>query len=697
MEPGIGRVVSAHGDYYHLVCNEQPTGEILARKKSAFMRMKTVAPVNMKRKKISEERAELPPQPLTGDFVRFRYNAQGESMITKVLPLVLAISSLTGDGLDQLAPYLQPGQTVAFIGSTGVASRPCSIRSWARSGRGFRWCLTFRKRLRLSGGSRIDRRLFGTDGFLRFYAIMCGMERFFNIAGPCNPAKHYTLPALARLPDVASLIRKEQYFVVHAQRQCGKTTAFLALAKEINAGSERVAMYCSLEVVNAFPRAEVGIPMICDLIINAAAILPALAGKAELLASLRAMAKDNAASSGVRQILSSLAAALGKPLVVFFDEADCLSDETLLTFLRQLRDGAISLEKGVNFPASIALIGMRDIRDYKARIRPDSESLGSASPFNVLTKAMSLRTFTDEEVAALYAQHTAETGQVFETEAVAAACRYSGGQPYLVNALARWCVEEIHGERYGETVTAADMHEAKEKIIRERGTHLDSLMERMKEPRVRRVVEPVMTGEDIEADDLNDDIRLVLDLGILRSEDGSLVPANPMYSEIIGRYLSFNTQERMKRVVPETPWVKDDGLDMQGLLLAFQDFWRENAGMNKAPFEYNEAYPHIVLQAFLQRVINGGGEIIREMALGKGALDLGVLFRGGKYAVEVKLKYLYEKNPEKAYDQVCRYMDHLGVGESWLVVFDPKLGDWDAKLRHEDVVRGGKTVHVFFC
>ena len=87
VEPGIGRVVSAHGDYYHLVCNEQPTGEILARKKkSAFLRMKTVAPDSMKGKKISEVRQELPPQPLTGDFVRFRYNAQGESMITEVLP-----------------------------------------------------------------------------------------------------------------------------------------------------------------------------------------------------------------------------------------------------------------------------------------------------------------------------------------------------------------------------------------------------------------------------------------------------------------------------------------------------------------------------------------------------------------------------------------------------------------------------------
>ena len=87
VEPGIGRIVSAHGDYYHLVCNEQPTGEILARKKkSAFVRMKSVAPDSMKGKKISEVRATEPLKPMTGDFVRFRYNAQGDSMILETLP-----------------------------------------------------------------------------------------------------------------------------------------------------------------------------------------------------------------------------------------------------------------------------------------------------------------------------------------------------------------------------------------------------------------------------------------------------------------------------------------------------------------------------------------------------------------------------------------------------------------------------------
>ena len=524
------------------------------------------------------------------------------------------------------------------------------------------------------------------------------MERYFNIGGPCSAAKHYMLPAMARLPQVVSLINKERYFVVHAQRQCGKTTAFLSLANEMNAANEFVAIYCSLEAVQEFPKAEDGVPKICALIRRAASVIPALGDLSEKEWPIDSLKPDDVVVSGVGVALSRMAAAIApKPLVIFFDEVDCLGGPTLITFLRQLRNGKIDAMKGVPFPTSIALVGMRDIRDYKAQIRPDSETIGSASPFIVITEAMTLRVFTAEEVGELYVQHTAATGQVFEPEAVRLAFEVSGGQPYLVNALARWCVEKIHGERYGETITAADMREAKEKIIRERGTHLDSLMERMKEPRVRRVVEPVMTGEMTDFDALQDDVKLVLDMGILVMDGKVLKPANPMYSEIIGRYLSWGTQQRMGMTVPETPWVKDDGLDMQGLLLAFQDFWRENAELDRAPFEYREAYPHIVLQAFLQRVVNGGGQIIREMALGKGALDLGVLFRDGKYAVDVKIKYNYDKNPEKAYAQVLRYVDHLGQDEGWLVVFDPKLGDWDAKLRHEDVVREGKTVHVFFC
>ena len=49
------------------------------------------------------------------------------------------------------------------------------------------------------------------------------MARWFNIGGPCNPANNYMLSSMDRLPEVKSLVRKAQYFVVHAPRQCGKT------------------------------------------------------------------------------------------------------------------------------------------------------------------------------------------------------------------------------------------------------------------------------------------------------------------------------------------------------------------------------------------------------------------------------------------------------------------------------------------
>ena len=143
------------------------------------------------------------------------------------------------------------------------------------------------------------------DGAVRCgFGIMSGMGRYFNIGGPCNPAKHYTLPAMARLPQVVSLIDKEQYFVVHAQRQCGKTTAFLALANEMNAKDEAVAIYCSLEAVQEFPEAERGVPKICALIRRAASVIPALGDLAEKEWPVDSLKPDDVVVSGVGVALS---------------------------------------------------------------------------------------------------------------------------------------------------------------------------------------------------------------------------------------------------------------------------------------------------------------------------------------------------------------------------------------------------------
>ncbi len=383
----------------------------------------------------------------------------------------------------------------------------------------------------------------------------------------------------------------------------------------------------------------------------------------------------------------------GKPVVVFFDEADVLAGRALISFLRQLRDGYVN-RRIVPFPHSIALVGMLDVRDYKAQIRPDGESLGQISPFNIISDDLLIRNFTEEEIRTLYAQHTETTGQVFAPGAVEAVWHWTRGQPWLVNALARESVEKIHGNRFDEPVTAEDIETAKETIIRRRDTHVDSLMERLREPRIRKLVEPVILGGD-RADDRNtEDYRFVLDLGLLREDERRrLVPANPMYAEIIGRYLTQDTQDDMHMTVPDIPWVLPDGLDMPKLMAAFQVFWRENSGSAKDVYGYKEATPHLVLMAFLQRVVNGGGRIIREMALGSGRLDLCVEFRGARYAVEVKTSRNF--SPEKSLPQMAQYLDSLGLPEGWMPVFDTDSSKpWEERLFLRDETFAGKTIHI---
>ena len=518
--------------------------------------------------------------------------------------------------------------------------------------------------------------------------------RKFNIAGPCFPDEHYMLPALERLPGIMRTVEQRGYFVLHAARQSGKTTAMKALVREINAAGRMNALYFTVETAQMFTDPKDGIPIIVESMRNAVLRHPLFKNLVRDPTSEIPALRLPPPGLDVKALLAQMAEYSEKPLVVLFDEVDSLSDDTLVTFLRQLRDGYITRDEAP-FPASIALVGMRDIRDYKARVRPDGQTLGSASPFNIITEDLTLGNFSEGDVACLYSQHTEATGQVFEPEAVALAWRLTRGQPWLVNALARECVEKIHDFRFGEPVTAEDVETAKETIIRARGTHVDSLMERLKEPRVRRVVEPVILGKERGTPTNDDDYRYALDLGLLReNEYHVLVPGNPMYAEIMLRYLSNDEQGRFYLKYDKPFWLKPDGsLDMPALMAEFQRFWRENSGADRDIYGFRESVPHLVLMAFLQRVVNGGGRIARKMATGSGRLDLCVEFGAFRYAVEVKTSKNFAG--EKSYGQLAKYLDTLGLAEGWMPVFDEDPArPWDEKIFTRDETCNGKTIHV---
>jgi hypothetical protein len=478
------------------------------------------------------------------------------------------------------------------------------------------------------------------------------MQKSFNIAGPCIAGKHYMLAATERIHnEITNLIKNEQYFVLHAARQCGKTTLLFEMTDKLNDEGKFYALYCSLENVQSFPNPEQGLPAILNCIKS----------------DLRYSNLPNKMSFGknidefdianqIRMALTDFCAELDKPLVIFFDEADCLSENTLISFLRQLRNGYINKSR-IPFPSSVALVGMRNIRDYKVQIRENQETLGTASPFNIITESLTIRNFTKKEVAMLYNQHKEATGQIFENDAVAIAFEQTQGQPWLVNAIAREIIEKQLKNDYTINVNVKMVEDAIKTIILRRDVHIDQLLNKLKEERVKKIIEPMILGESGNVERMSDDFEYVKDLGLIRVNNGVIEPANSVYGEVIVRTLNFDEQQILKTNERYSEYgmpkyYKNDKIDMNLLLQDFQKFWRRNSAIWVERFQYKEAAPHLILMAFLQRVINGG-DITREMALETGRLDLCVHYKGGNYPVELKILYDNERYPKdlhKHYD-----------------------------------------------
>jgi type II secretory pathway predicted ATPase ExeA len=519
--------------------------------------------------------------------------------------------------------------------------------------------------------------------------------RFFNTTGPCYPWDHYMLPPADRLIDAQlhRYIGDKLYWVLHAPRQTGKTTFLQSWAREINSGNEAVACYVSLEQCQKLPDRERAMPAICDTIMEQAV----LSGfqKPELTTGIPSTMVNNILVDWAKK-------AVPKPLVILFDEADALEGDAMISFLRQLRRGF--MDRGIGkFPVSIALVGMRDLKDYITAAK-DGVPPSPLSPFNIKEDSIRLGNFSQEEVQKLFSQRTEETGQKITDDALEYVWEQSQGQPWIVNSLfKRATIRVLQVDDYS-TATLEHLEKAREQMILARETHLDSLSVRMKEPAIRKMMETLFTGSvDPELSD-SDTFRVCTDLGLVRLEKGVPSIANPVYREVLARQATFGAQTMIPE--PEWQWEKPDGtLDMDALLREFQVFWRENSEIWEEKMSYTEAFPHLLLMAFLQRVLNGGGNIEREYAAGRGRMDLLVEYKAKRHVIEIKLIH-DKKSPEtiktKGLEQTKKYRDTKAPNASaYLVIFDRRDAakdlSWDERISWQEEVVPGGMVTVVGC
>ncbi|MCL2824061.1 MAG: ATP-binding protein [Polyangiaceae bacterium] len=530
------------------------------------------------------------------------------------------------------------------------------------------------------------------------------MEKFFNTAGPNKPTVNYTVDPFKRInwPELIQLINQERYFVLHAPRQTGKTTLLNAIVRHLNAEGIFEALYINVEDAqpqrNNIARASKIIAE--ELVFQAKLYLP----QSELAQSGSQILLEQSPELPVKRAISYWASHSNRSTVLMIDEIDSLVGDSLLSLLRQLRSGYNDRPKA--FPQSIVLCGVRDVRDYRINTSGGDVIVGG-SCFNVKAKSLRLGNFSESEVRDLYNQHTAETGQIFEEPIFSRVMELTGGQPWLVNSIASELTQETEAllDR-SRVITLDDLIEAKEKIIRRCDCHIDQLIAKLAEPRVRRVIAPFLRGEDWH-NASPEDRQYVVDLGlVIEPSDGPPRIANEIYNEVIPRTLTSTAQVGLStRVIRADHILPDGSLNFRLLLERFQQFILENYEIWKERVTYEEAAPQLLLQAWLQRVINGG-EIQREFGLGSGSVDIfarhryehnGVR-REQRFVVEVKVvrkKRSVEQTIQEGLVQVAKYIDSSNPQEAHLIVFHPRSPTCEDKVLVQERVQDGRKITVW--
>ena len=216
-----------------------------------------------------------------------------------------------------------------------------------------------------------------------------------------------------------------------------------------------------------------------------------------------------------------------------------------------------------------------------------------------------------------------------------------------MNALCeRACFRSERGRDRRRAITAEDILEAQEQLILERVLHLDQLADKLREERVRRVIEPLLSGAP-ERHYSGRVLEYVRDLGVV-ARDSPPRMASPICAEVVPRELTHVTQEDLQE---ETAW----SVDPQG------------------------------------------GRIEREYGLGRTHTDLLVKWpQGGaeqQYVVECKLvRGSLDPTVRKGLEQTAGYMDRCGTREGHLVVFDRSDRPWADRIFRRSETAGGRTV-----
>jgi type II secretory pathway predicted ATPase ExeA len=469
------------------------------------------------------------------------------------------------------------------------------------------------------------------------------MERYFNTSGPNISSQHYTLPRTELVKAGIKKVARERYFTIWAPRQTGKSTYFRLLAdalKELN--------YAVIHV-NVEGRIDKSEKELCEYLSKT--ISKQLSIDFQVL--------------NIGDILQTLSE-FPQKIVFIIDEIEQVNPEIFNQFLHIIR--AYYHHRTDHNLKSVILVGVANITG----IIQDN-----ASPFNIADN-FDIPYFTETEVAELYAQHEAESEQVFE-ESVKKQIHYiTAGQPGLVNGFGLQLTEKYPTKPifdYKDYLVVEDWY-----LNKAIDKNISNIVNKAKLH--RKLIERLLFEEkDYPFKIYDENLRFLHVQGLIKAnENGNTEFWVPLYKKCLQTFF-YPSMNGEAETIQENINFKDyfsveNGLNIDKIIRDYQAYAKrrgfryfisyneqgEEKGLREAALVYSfETY----IQSFLS-VVKGKSYLEAHVALGRN--DLIVNIENQEFVIEAKL-FANSTKFKDGKKQLAYYVESLGLKEGIYLVF----------------------------
>ena len=490
------------------------------------------------------------------------------------------------------------------------------------------------------------------ENYLDFFDDDMEIGRVFNTSGVCIEEKHYMVNTNKKLKEIVRLVQLDKYFVINRPRQYGKTTTFNKLEKILK--SRYKVLSLDFEMMSSRFKSE---EVFCV-----------------------AMSEKLSACVGYRvdsvKVLTELAEKISditdkESVILMIDEVDKISNNQLfLDFLGILRGLFLARTAGkVTTFKSVILVGVHDVKNLKLKFRDGTDTRYN-SPWNIATNFDVDMSFNTSEIASMLIKYNNDNKLSFDIEKLSSEIyKFTSGYPFLVSRVCQIIDENIlKGSK--RNWVCEDIHRAVKILVAESNTLFDDLIKNLENnkdlfeymysilvlgiPRVFNISNPIINIGHMYG-------------YLVRSEDGTVQVSNQILQEYIYNYMVSRADNYKNNFITD-----DNGLDMEKVLLKFQQFMKENYSTRDK--EFLERHGVLLFLAFIKPIINGIGFDYKEVQISEERrLDIVISYNNHKYVIETKIWY-GEIAHQKGLIQLKDYLEIEGLNTGYLLIFNFNKG-----------------------